>query len=164
MQPPNVFVVEELMQCDLAVFTSHAIDMPIQVVLGLARNVAAGLRCLHPRIIHRDLKPENVLLDSRGNAKVGASGVVSGGGSVGGGGASGGGGGSGATGAASCGGGGVSVGATGGATGGGGAKEMVVEVVLVVLLVVLLAVVVEEVVVVLLVVLVCLRCLHPEII
>ena len=45
--------------------------MPLESVLAIAQEVAAGLAKLHELdVVHRDLKPSNILFDEKGHAKV----------------------------------------------------------------------------------------------
>ncbi|GIL85196.1 hypothetical protein Vretifemale_13771 [Volvox reticuliferus] len=71
LQPPQVFLVEELLVCSLHDFIYHPHgDHSLLKLLGLARDVAMGLAYLHPTILHRDLKPSNILIDMNGRAKI----------------------------------------------------------------------------------------------
>ncbi|GAC1652435.1 MAG: hypothetical protein NVS4B3_14600 [Gemmatimonadaceae bacterium] len=47
----------------LADVTQEAGQLPLEMVTGLVRDIAAGLECAHALgIVHRDLKPENVMV------------------------------------------------------------------------------------------------------
>ncbi|KAG2436252.1 hypothetical protein HXX76_006563 [Chlamydomonas incerta] len=75
LQPPYVFIVEELMDRSLAdvLYKNPAEPFPLRRVLAVALDIARGLHYLHccnPAIVHRDLKPENILLDATGTAKI----------------------------------------------------------------------------------------------
>ncbi|KAG2449201.1 hypothetical protein HYH02_005948 [Chlamydomonas schloesseri] len=75
LQPPYVFIVEELMERSLAdvLYKAPAEPFPLRRVLSVALDIARGLHYLHccnPAIVHRDLKPENILLDAAGTAKI----------------------------------------------------------------------------------------------
>eukprot|EP00798_Chlamydomonas_sp_ICE-L_P017435 gene17435-23739_t len=73
MTPPNLFVVEELMESDLAnhIHRRGAQQLSLPAALALALDVVQGLVYLHELdIIHRDLKPGNILLDAQGTAKI----------------------------------------------------------------------------------------------
>eukprot|EP00198_Chlamydomonas_reinhardtii_P010592 XP_001699929.1 predicted protein [Chlamydomonas reinhardtii] len=75
LQPPYVFIVEELMDRSLAdvLYKEPAEPFPLRRVLAVALDIARGLHYLHrcnPAIVHRDLKPENILLDASGTAKI----------------------------------------------------------------------------------------------
>ncbi|GLI60535.1 hypothetical protein VaNZ11_002682 [Volvox africanus] len=71
LQPPEIFLVEELLVCSLHdfIYHPHGDHSPLKL-LGLARDVALGLAYLHPTILHRDLKPSNILIDMNGRAKI----------------------------------------------------------------------------------------------
>eukprot|EP00798_Chlamydomonas_sp_ICE-L_P016793 gene16793-23071_t len=71
INPPTVFIVEELMHQDLSklVHKSEA-PLPLDEVIRIGKDICMGLFHLHPTIIHRDLKPANVLMDGFNNAKI----------------------------------------------------------------------------------------------
>eukprot|EP00198_Chlamydomonas_reinhardtii_P014188 XP_001703525.1 predicted protein [Chlamydomonas reinhardtii] len=81
LQPPNVFIVEELCVGSLEArihggpgknaAAPKALSAYEQ--LRIAVDVATGLQYLHertPAIVHRDLKPANILIDPNGTAKI----------------------------------------------------------------------------------------------
>lgn len=72
MTPPDVFIVEELMECDL-----HKLihpdgaglgdgvpphPLPLRQILKVGLDIAHGLLYMHPNYIHKDLKPQNILM------------------------------------------------------------------------------------------------------
>ncbi|KAJ9535030.1 hypothetical protein QJQ45_029700, partial [Haematococcus lacustris] len=89
IRPPVVFLVEELLlvrreeeqyqqhgRSDLSELVHNNNLLPLDDVLRIGKDIASGLFHLHPTIIHRDLKPANVLLDYRGQAKIGDFGMA----------------------------------------------------------------------------------------
>ena len=73
LTPPNLFVVAELMTCDLSSYIHKREDQRLlfSQLLELAHHIICGLVYLHDLdIIHRDLKPGNVLMGSDGKAKI----------------------------------------------------------------------------------------------
>ncbi|KAL6755122.1 kinase-like domain-containing protein [Haematococcus lacustris] len=76
IRPPVVFLVEELLLSDLSELVHNNNLLPLDDVLRIGKDIASGLFHLHPTIIHRDLKPANVLLDYRGQAKIGDFGMA----------------------------------------------------------------------------------------
>ncbi|KAJ9505882.1 hypothetical protein QJQ45_002948 [Haematococcus lacustris] len=76
IRPPAVFLVEELLLSDLSELVHNNNLLPLDDVLRIGKDIASGLFHLHPTIIHRDLKPANVLLDHRGQAKIGDFGMA----------------------------------------------------------------------------------------
>ncbi|KAL6748367.1 kinase-like domain-containing protein [Haematococcus lacustris] len=76
IRPPTVFLVEELMQIDLSKLVHDNNLLPLDDVLRIGKDIASGLFHLHPTIVHRDLKSANVLLDRRGQAKIGDFGTA----------------------------------------------------------------------------------------
>ncbi|KAI8473495.1 MAG: kinase-like domain-containing protein [Monoraphidium minutum] len=84
--PPELFIVEELMDCNLDTFIhghpspsgrprARPPPVPLRRALEIAADVAAGLFFLHPTIVHRDLKPQNILLNAAGVAKIADFGI-----------------------------------------------------------------------------------------
>jgi Tol biopolymer transport system component len=65
------FLVMELAQGeDLSIRIARG-RMPIEEVMGIARQIAAGLEAAHERgIVHRDLKPANIVVNDAGEAKI----------------------------------------------------------------------------------------------
>lgn len=81
---PELFIVEELMDCNLSSFIhgppslprgTRPPPVPLRRALEVAADVAAGLFFLHPTIVHRDLKPQNILLNAAGVAKIADFGI-----------------------------------------------------------------------------------------
>ena len=56
---------------DLASLLRRIGRLPVEKVVDIARDLAAGLAAAHERgVIHRDLKPANVMIDGRGRAHI----------------------------------------------------------------------------------------------
>jgi tetratricopeptide (TPR) repeat protein/tRNA A-37 threonylcarbamoyl transferase component Bud32 len=56
---------------DLATILTREGRLPVRRVLGIARQVVAGLRAAHEAgVVHRDLKPANIMIDPDGNAVI----------------------------------------------------------------------------------------------
>ena len=63
---------------DLADILKHEGRLPIDRVLGISKQVVAGLVAAHAAgIVHRDLKPENILIDAGGTAVITDLGLAS---------------------------------------------------------------------------------------
>lgn len=72
VNPPNIFVVEELMEHDLhslihpggagLTIDSRPRPMPVRQILKIGLDVAHGLQHMHPNHVHRDVKPKNILM------------------------------------------------------------------------------------------------------
>eukprot|EP00727_Mastigamoeba_balamuthi_P010007 m51a1_g5629 putative sh2 domain-containing protein (623) ;mRNA; r:802416-804745 len=73
-RPRNLFIVSELMSCDLERLISGPTwpGVPILTRLRMAHDAALGINWLHGicQIIHRDLKPANLMLDENMRVKV----------------------------------------------------------------------------------------------
>ncbi len=67
-----VFYSMELVQGeDLAAFVRRVGRLPSEKVVGIARQLCAGLAAAHARgVLHRDLKPANVLIDDEGQVRI----------------------------------------------------------------------------------------------
>lgn len=70
---PHFALVLEFMEngsLDKIVY-NHMLELPANLLIGIARDIAAGIYHLHSeRIIHRDIACRNVLLDANYTAKI----------------------------------------------------------------------------------------------
>ena len=56
---------------DLSAVLRRRGKLPVPEVLGIARQIAAGLAAAHEAgVVHRDLKPENIMLGADGTALI----------------------------------------------------------------------------------------------
>jgi serine/threonine-protein kinase len=73
----GIAIVMELTRDSLRKMLDRTPQPPLETVVGIAAQVADGLKCLHANgIFHRDIKPSNILLAPGNVAKIGDFGLA----------------------------------------------------------------------------------------